>query len=180
MSVSLTAPVSPARDGVSSRFSDPTGNTSCACLVWKRGKRGAKSLLKTLPHSCRRWSSSDCWLSECVQQYHLKSYEDFHTNSSENGATICNKQLLSTCSPYKHEWCQYAHIWVPRTVILYTHLSHTGKHLSDSLDHIRQMALCGSSVLCGGLESVLGWDKMKNHNGKKNKSWAAEKSVTGF
>lgn len=31
------------------------------------------------------------WLAECIQQYHLKSYDTFDTNSSENGAAICNR-----------------------------------------------------------------------------------------
>lgn len=44
-------------------------------------------------------------LVECIQQYHLKSYDNFHTYSSENGAAICNKQRclrLAVCHTHTH------------------------------------------------------------------------------
>lgn len=54
---------------------------------WKRNRDELNPSWRLPPQ--RRTTGG--WLAECVQQYHLKSYDNFHTDSSENGAAIRNK-----------------------------------------------------------------------------------------
>lgn len=58
------------------------------------------------PQWRRRCWISGRWLFECIQQYHLKSYDNFHTYSSENGAAVGNTPGRLTW------WLTYVHIYM--------------------------------------------------------------------
>lgn len=75
-------------------------------VFWlKRRKRGEQN-----PPRC---SISGGRFIECIQQYHLKSYDTFHTYSSENGAAVRNL-CLSRCPSYTRP-LSFTHIWQKHT-----------------------------------------------------------------
>lgn len=105
----------------------------------------------------RCWISGG-WLVECIQQYHLKSYDNIHTYSSENGAAICTKLRSQNL---KSLVCQDVH------------------QISTWHTRIQRKPPVVTVIgLCSGIR--VRTRRNENHNGKKNNSGAAEKVSDRF